>query len=376
MIQRHILELGGRALFAEAQRLIPRGFGVARRIYREACLEGRFQPETTGIRPDAVEAWRSAFRFSLPRVVRSVAESSDFGGDTIKTVLATDEGLEFEMVRVPMGAGKYTLCVSSQVGCRLACGFCETGRMGLLRNLSTAEIVGQVVLARGLLGWPIRNIVFMGMGEPLDNADNVIGALRVLNDPFGLSYGQQRLTICTVGHPDGLAKLATLGWKRLDVSISLNGATDEVRDRVMPINRKVGIRALRDALERFPRRAKFVYGINYCLMPGINDRYEDAEAVASFCRSLRVMVNVIPYNPGTRPLARAPTEHEVVQFMDWLSALEIPVTRRVTKGRSVMAGCGQLGNVELRRTRLPIRDQAGSAGLADPATPGQESDRA
>ncbi|MBL8965301.1 MAG: radical SAM protein, partial [Phycisphaerae bacterium] len=173
-----------------------------------------------------------------------------------------------------------------------ACGFCETGKMGLLRHLTVPEIVGQVVVARSL-GKPIRNLVFMGMGEPLDNVDNLVGALAVLNDKYGLSYGQERITVCTAGIPAGLERLARLGWKRLDLSISLNAATDPLRDRLMPINKRHPLAELQAALVAYPRRKSFVYAINYCLMPGINDTQGDAQAVADFCRPLgRALVNL------------------------------------------------------------------------------------
>ena len=327
------------------------GFGAALAIYEDAVFRGRFAPEDHGLNPRSVAEWRRVYTLRLPEVVRVVEEPSELGPATIKAVLRTHDGLEVECVRIPMGQGRFTLCLSSQVGCKLACGFCETGKMGLLRHLTAGEIVGQVVVATAVLGWSIRNLVFMGMGEPLDNP-HLVQALRVLHDERGLSFGQQRITICTAGVPGGLERLATLGWKRLDVSVSLNAAFDEKREKIMPINRKLPLAELQAALVAYPRRAKFVYAINYCLLPGLNDGEEDAQAVAEFCRPVgRVLVNVIPYNPGTKPLTRAPTEAEVERFMGWLSEAGLPVRRRVTKGRSVMAACGQLGNLELRRQR-------------------------
>ena len=234
----------------------------------------------------------------------------------------------------------------------MGCTFCETGRMGLIRHLTAAEIVSEVVTVRAKLGWPVRNLVFMGMGEALDNVDQVIQALRVLTDKRGLHYSHERITICTSGHAEGLAKLAALGWKRLNLSISLNAANDEARSRVMPVNRKTPLAELQRILAAYPQRKNFTLGVNYCLMPGMNDARQDAADVAAFCKPLgRVLVNLIPYNPGNAPLTRAPSEDEVERFVGWLREEGLAVRRRVTKGRSIMAACGQLGNVGLRRRR-------------------------
>ncbi len=350
----NIVGLSSDELAARARAVLPRGAGAADRIYADALVNGRFAPETHGLGPDAVAGWRAAFSVELPRIAGRVDEPHPAypGSMTTKVVLGTADGLEFESVLIPMGPGKHTLCVSSQIGCRRACKFCETGKMGFLRDLTAAEIVGQVVVARAVLGAQVTNIVFMGMGEALDNADAVLQTLRVLNDPKGLSYGQQKITVCTVGNPDGLAKLAASGYKRLNLSISLNAAFDDQRSALMPINRRYPLGVLQEALKTHPRRASFVYAVNYCLMPGFNDRPEDARGVADFVAPLgRALVNVIPYNPGSEPLTRAPTEEEVERFVGWLSEAGVAVRRRATKGRSVMAACGQLGNIDLRRRR-------------------------
>jgi 23S rRNA (adenine2503-C2)-methyltransferase len=334
-----------------AREILPRGRGFARRIHRQVMLEGRYEPLVFGLGAEAREAWANAFSFELPEVVRVESDEGERGA-TSKMVLRLRDGLEAESVCIPMGRGRYTLCVSSQVGCKMGCTFCETGRMGLLRHLTTDEIIAQVLVARHRLEWPIRNIVFMGMGEALDNAENVIHAIRVLNDEAGLAISQERLTICTVGHVDGIRLLERQGFKRLNLSISLNAADDSLRSKIMPINRRTNLTELQSTLVSYRPRRNFALGVNYCLLPGINDTEADARAVAEFCKPLeRVLVNLIPYNPGTRPLTRAPEADEVDQFIAWLRAEGIPVRERVTKGRSVMAACGQLGNPEARRAR-------------------------
>jgi len=300
-------------------------------------LDGRFEPESFGLGQQACTAWRSQFSFELPELVTVQSDEGDCGA-TSKMVLRLRDGLEVESVCIPMGRGRYTLCVSSQVGCKMGCAFCETGRMGLLRHLTADEIIAQLLVARHRLGWPIRNVVFMGMGEALDNARHVFQALRVLNDEASLAIAQERLTICTVGHAAGIRLLDQQGLKRLNLSISLNAANDVLRSEIMPINRRTDLAELQQALIAYRPRPNFALGVNYCLLPGINDTRADAEAVAEFCKPLgRVLVNLIPYNPGSVPLTRAPEEVEVERFIAWLRAEGLPVRERVTKGRKVMA---------------------------------------
>lgn len=342
-------------VMTRARALLPRGAGFARRMHRQVMLEGRFDPQALGLGSEARVAWLRTFSFELPEVISVKSDHGPYG-ETSKIVLRLDDGLEVESVRIPMGRGRYTLCVSSQVGCKMGCAFCETGRMGLLRHLRTDEIIAQLLVARHVLGWPIRNLVFMGMGEALDNAAHVIPALRVLNDEAGLAIGQQRLTICTVGHVEGIRLLAQEGFKRLNLSISLNAAVDSLRSEIMPINRKTDLAALQKVLMSYRPRRNFALGVNYCLLPNINDTRADACAVADFCLPLgRVLVNVIPYNPGSTPVTRAPEEHEIERFITWLRERGLAVRERVTKGRSVMAACGQLGNSSAGRRRRNLQ---------------------
>jgi 23S rRNA (adenine2503-C2)-methyltransferase len=333
-----------------ARQRIPRGFGATRALYRSALATARFEPEAHGLGAEACARWREHFQLSLPEVVRTQQEDSE-SGLTAKVVLRLHDGLECESVLLPMGE-RATLCISSQVGCKMGCRFCETGRMGLLRNLTTAEILGQLLCARHVLGWQFRNVVFMGMGEALDNLEHVLPALRVMTDGAGYSLAQEHITVCTVGRTDGIARLAAAGFRRLNLSVSLNAARDELRSQLMPVNRRTPLAELQAALIGYRPRANFALGVNYCLMPGINDQRQDAAEIARFCAPLgRVMVNVIPYNPGNAPIAGAPDEAAVESFIGWLRDEGLPVRRRITKGRSVMAACGQLGNVELRRSR-------------------------
>lgn len=348
-----------------ARARLARGHGRARQVYQQVMYEGRFAPEELGLSDEAVREWRTHFALPFPEVVRTVEEEGPFGV-TAKAVLRTHDGLELECVRIPMGRGRTTLCISSQVGCKMGCTFCETGRLGLVRHLTVDEIVAQVLVTKYVLGWPLRNIVFMGMGEALDNADAVLHALKVFNDPSGLAIGQERITVCTVGHVEGIRRIQREGFKRLNLSVSLNAADDATRSRMMPINRKTPLAELQAVLAAYRPRRNFTLGVNYCLMPGINDSREDAERILAFCAPIeRVLVNVIPYNPGNEPLTRAPTDAEVDTFLGWLREGGLAVRRRLTKGRTVMAACGQLGNVEMREKRRELRARERTLPVVD-----------
>lgn len=345
-----LLSLTADELREAARAAVGQGAGVAYQVHREALLRGCFAPESFGVSARAEAAWREAFCLDLPKVEARQAElHPEHANQTAKVALRFADGLEVEMVRVPKAKGAYSLCISTQVGCKMGCAFCETAKLGLLRNLSAAEIVAQVVVAQVVLGWQIRNVVFMGMGEPLDNVAALKQSLRVLSDRRGLSFSQQRLRICTAGHVTGLQALFALGWRRLELSVSLNAADDALRDRLMPINRRFKLAALQETLKNRPFREHSVLAVNYALIPGVNDRPEDAEGVAAFCAPLgRLLLNLIPYNPGSQPLGRAPTDDEVDRFTEALKAHGVPVHTRAPRGRSVMAACGQLGNKALR----------------------------
>jgi 23S rRNA (adenine2503-C2)-methyltransferase len=341
-----ILGLGSPELAELASRILPSGAGVWGRVYSRAFEKGLLELEGLGLSRASESAWRERFAVRLPEVLRVVQDERS-GDATAKAVLGLADGGEIECVRIPMPGGdgqKSTLCVSSQVGCRMGCAFCETGRAGLRRNLAAAEIVAQVLIARLALGWNCGNIVFMGMGECLDNLAEVAQAIRVLGDRRGLSYSQVRMTLCSSAPAGAIEELRALGFKRINLSISLNAGNDEKRNALMPVNRGNGLDALASSLAAYPMRANFALGVNWCLMPGINDSREDAHEAAVFCSRVgRCIVNLIPYNPGRAPIAPAPGEEDLARFASWLEEEGCAVKRRATKGGRIMAGCGQLG---------------------------------
>lgn len=289
--------------------------------------------------------------------------------------------LETESVLIPMigkkGRRTYTVCVSSQVGCAMGCTFCQTAQMGLIRSLTPAEIVAQWYAARHVIlpdpahgldaDAPITNIVFMGMGEPLDNLDAVLAAIEVLTDRRGVGLPMSKITISTVGRLDGIRrineKIHEEGWHRLGFAVSLNAPNDEIRSKIMPINRAMPMRALREALLGRHIYGGFKYCFEYVLIPSVNDAREHATQIADFVLgrgeyagepALKGLVNLIPYNPRDGSPWEAPEETAVDQFLGWLTEEGVYAKRRRTKGRDTMAACGQLGNPAMRRKRTSL----------------------
>jgi 23S rRNA (adenine2503-C2)-methyltransferase len=259
-----------------------------------------------------------------------------------RLVFRLSDGLVVETVVIPM-AHHHTVCVSSQVGCRMGCRFCETARLGLLRPLTVAEIVGQVYAVKVVMGLSVRNVVFMGMGEPLDNLDHVIQAVRVLEDQRGLNIAKRRITLSTAGLVDGIRRLAALNWPQLKLAVSLNAGDDAVRSALMPVNRRYPMAELKSALRDYPLARGNVLLIEYVLIKGVNDRSEDARRLAEYLQDLPVRVNLIACNPRRGTDLEAPAEADILRFLEWLTRYKLFVRRRRSKGAAVGAACGQLG---------------------------------
>jgi 23S rRNA (adenine2503-C2)-methyltransferase len=267
-----------------------------------------------------------------------------------KFVTRLKDGLEIESVIIPM-ATHYTLCVSTQVGCKMGCRFCETARLGFLRNLSVEEIVGQLYTAKFRFGVHVRNVVFMGMGEPLDNYDNVVQAIRVMEDQRGMDIPKRYVSISTSGRIDGIRKLAALNWPQLNLAVSLNASNDQIRSKIMPINNVYPMVKLREALLDFPMKKNGAIYIEYVLIKNLNDRREHARQLADYLKPLKVKVNVIPYNPHTNSFFETPDERDISRFLQWLVEEKIFVRKRSTKGQDILAGCGQLGKNPLSKNQ-------------------------
>lgn len=294
------------------------------------------------------------FDLTPPLILELSKQSPDDG--SLKLVFRMPHSdLRLESVLMPE-RGRLTLCVSSQVGCAQGCHFCQTGKMGLLRQLTAAEIVSQVVLANrhwsmlqksgGLATVPqgfgaprVTNVVFMGMGEPLDNLGAVLKACEILSDPWGLGIGISKITVSTVGLPAQMKQL--LQQSKVQLALSLHSPFDEQRSRMMPVNRRFPIAELLGVLRAHLRKGAHVF-IQYTLIRNVNDSLEHATALGELLREVPCKINLIPLNEHDGAAFRRPALETIVGFSRVLRALGFVVTVRLSKGRGIDAACGQL----------------------------------
>src|SRR5690242_14542324 len=295
------------------------------------------------------------FVISRPEVVEAQVSSDG----TRKWLLRTHDGHDFEMVFIP-DADRGTLCVSSQVGCTLNCRFCHTGTMQLVRNLTAGEIVGQVMLARDALGeWPsqpegrlLSNIVMMGMGEPLYNFENVRDALKIVMDGDGIALSKRRITLSTSGVVPMMARAGEeIG---VNLAVSLHAVTKEIRDEIVPLNRKFGIEELLEACAAYPgannaRRITF----EYVMLKDKNDSDEDARELVRLIRryKLPAKVNLIPFNPWRGAPYECSDDDRIRSFSDIVFEAGISAPVRTPRGRDIDAACGQLKTAAERKRR-------------------------
>jgi 23S rRNA (adenine2503-C2)-methyltransferase len=315
---------------------------------------------------------RLAAHYELTRPAVSRALVSADG--TRKWLLRFLDGNEVETVHIPE-EDRGTLCVSSQVGCTLNCTFCHTGTQFLVRNLGAAEIVGQVMLARDALGeWPspkddrlLTNIVLMGMGEPLYNYDSVAAALKIVMDPEGLAISRRKITLSTAGVVPMLARVgAELG---VNLAISLHAVTDELRDKLVPLNRKYPIPELLDACRAYPglsnaRRITF----EYVMLKGINDSPAEARELVRLLQGIPAKVNLIPFNPWPGAPYECSSDRAITAFSDIVFAAGYSAPVRTPRGRDIAAACGQLksASVRARRRATAATDGSSPAGCLAP----------
>jgi 23S rRNA (adenine2503-C2)-methyltransferase len=261
-----------------------------------------------------------------------------------KLVLRLADGQTVQSVVMP-DRDRLTLCLSTQVGCGYGCAFCLTGTMGLVRNLTAGEIAGQVWAARASLepGARLTHVVFMGMGEPLANYAATVKALRILVAPLGFGFSPRRITVSTVGLVRGLERLARENL-RVNLAISLHAATDEVRSRLMPVNRGWGLDDLLAACRRFPLPVRQRMTFEYTLLDKVNDSPEDAQRLVRRIRGLRAKVNLIPFNEWPGAAFRRPATERILAFQRTLLDAGLVATIRWSKGEDVGAACGLLAS--------------------------------
>jgi 23S rRNA (adenine2503-C2)-methyltransferase len=328
--------------------------------YERPELAELFQPafRATQIFKSVYQLWLDDFEVmtDLPKLLRSslseewniklppVHRRFDSIDGTRRYLVRLDDAELAETVFIPE-EHRSTICISSQVGCALACTFCLTGQLGLTRHLTPGEIAAQVLIAqRDNLTWEMRdsfNIVLMGMGEPLHNYDNVMKALRILHDEHGLNMSMSRITLSTAGLLPGVERLA--GEPAIpNLAISLTGATNDKRNELMPINRKYPLEQLLDVIRRFPLKHRQRVTFEYVLLRGVTDSPEDALQLVKLLKGIRAKVNLIPLNEADELGYQRPSDAVVEKFQQILIDHHISAFVRKNRGNDISAACGQL----------------------------------
>jgi len=296
----------------------------------------------------------------LPRECRNrLAERFDFSTINIVRVLGSrdttrkflfrlSDGNLIESVLIPASPALYgsrsdrrTICISTQVGCAYGCKFCASGLEGFSRNLLANEIIDQIIAIERVSGEKIDNVVFMGMGEPLANFENVMRAIRIINAPWGLGIGARHITLSTSGVAPRIKKLADEPLQ-VRLAVSLHGATDEVRNQIMPINRKYNIETLLSACDYYAEHKKQRLTFEYILIAGVNDSDEQAHLLSRHARRLSARVNLIPYNTVEGLVWSRPSRNRQGKFLSILREQGVAATLRYEKGHDINAACGQL----------------------------------
>ncbi len=271
-------------------------------------------------------------------ISRLEPETVEIGSDgTRKYLFMLEDGNAVESVIIP-DEDRNTLCISSQAGCAMGCAFCLTGTFNLTRNLTTAEIVNQILAVRRDV--EIRNIVMMGMGEPLHNLDNVIAALKIMGEDNGLQLSSRRVTVSTCGL---VPELERLGREvTVNLAVSLNATTDELRSRIMPINKAYPMASLLAALKKFPLPGRRKITIEYVLLGGLNDTLDDAKRLVRLLSDIPCKINLIPFNPHDGADFVPPTRASLDAFHKYLLDRHFTVITRDSRGSDISAACGQL----------------------------------
>nr|WP_309619117.1 23S rRNA (adenine(2503)-C(2))-methyltransferase RlmN [Larsenimonas suaedae] len=329
---------------------------VMKWIHAEGC--DRFEDMTNLSKPLREKLARVA-EIRPPGIVYE-GESKD---GTRKWVLEVEDGSYVETVLIPSDNGqRRTLCVSSQVGCSLDCSFCSTGKQGYQRNLTSAEIIGQVWVATKRGGGlkdsrqrPVTNVVMMGMGEPLLNYDNVVSAMHLMLDDNAYGLSKRRVTLSTSGVVPMIDKLGD--DIEVSLAISLHAPNDELRNTLVPLNRKYNIRTLLDACKRYLEKCPSIHAITieYTLMKDINDQQAHADALATLLDELPCKINLIPFNPFPNSGYEKPSRNQVMRFQQWLFERGYNAPVRMTRGDDIDAACGQLVGRVKDRTRRQER---------------------
>lgn len=354
----------------------------AGQVFRWIHQRGVFEPEQMTDLSKALRATLQTAGLAAPMHVEQVQRSAD---GTRKLLLRLSDGRAIECVLIPMSnqddadvasvhndaedeeeeqpRKPVTLCVSTQVGCAMGCVFCASGKAGLTRGLGAAEVVCQVLLSKAHLDpdEQLRNIVFMGMGEPLHHYDETVRALRLITHPEGMGMSPRRITVSTVGLAPNIGKLGRDFDGKIGLAVSLHAPDDRTRNQIMPVNSRYDMDALLSALAAYPLPKRRRITIEYTLIAGLNDSREQAQLLARRLSALRVKVNLIPLNPIEDSTLRAPSAEVVAAFRDVLAEHRISCSVRTRRGDDVDAACGQLAMRHQNQT-APTGEQLVSLG--------------
>lgn len=274
-----------------------------------------------------------------PEYSLSMAGEDRSSDGTIKYLFELSDANRIESVLIPEKK-RVTLCISSQVGCALGCKFCLTGTVGKIRNLKTSEIVDQYLYIKSVLREPITNIVFMGMGEPLDNLDKVIDSIEILTEKSAIGMSPKRITVSTSGL---VPKIDELGRRKcVNLSISLNASNDKTRNEIMPINKKYPIKKLIASAAKFPLPKRKILTFEYVLLKGVNDSSENAYEVVDLLKGIKCKINLIPFNEAYPLPYKTPGRESILEFQKILENARINAKIRKSRGRDILGACGQL----------------------------------
>jgi len=306
---------------------------VFRSIWKK---DERYFKDITTLSKTIIEKLASKCEIPVLKIIRKLTSIDR----TIKFLFELKDRKNIESVYIPTKKRK-TVCISTQVGCPLKCSFCMTGKFGFTRNLDAWEIADQVRRVESEVGKRLTNVVFMGMGEPLLNYDNVLKAARILNDDMGMNIGARKITISTAGIIPGIMALAREPLQ-VKLAVSLNAVNDQKRDQLMPINRKYNLSKLFDALEYYYNEKKKRITFEYVLIKNINSSLNDAKALAAMTENIPCKINIIPLNPIGSRLYRSPAPEKIQKFVDFLYPIAQAVTLRESRGSDIQGACGQL----------------------------------
>lgn len=295
---------------------------------------------------DLSRAFRQQLEFGSTLNALAVSRIDEAPDGTRKYLFRLHDGNFIESVLIP-DPPRCTICVSSQVGCAFGCRFCLTGSLGFKRNLEAAEIIDQVchALRDPKLGPQINSLVFMGMGEPLANYDEVVRAIHILTDPDGLMFSHRRVTLSTVGL---IPEIRRLGTETLvNLAVSIHAADDRLRDEIMPVNRKYPLADLMRACREYPLPARKRITFEYILIEGVNDSPRQARELVRLLYGVRTKINLIPFNPHPGSVYRTPSPERILEFQEVLRKANLTAIIRKSRGNEICAACGQLAGRQL-----------------------------